>query len=39
VTARVVETSSFDPNVFVEELKGAPADLDVGTRLSVELLD
>jgi quercetin dioxygenase-like cupin family protein len=36
VTARVVETSSFDPNAFVEELKNAPANLDVGTRLWFE---
>jgi quercetin dioxygenase-like cupin family protein len=36
VTARVIETTSFDPNAFVEELDNAPANLDVGTRLWFE---
>lgn len=34
--ARVIDTASFDVADFVEELRAAPANLDVGTRLWFE---
>ena len=36
MTARVIETATFDPNDFTEELRAAPGNLDVGTRLWFE---
>lgn len=33
MTARIIKTTSFDPDSFAEELRAAPSNLDVGTRL------
>lgn len=36
MTARVLETSTFDLHSFADELRDAPGNLDVGTRLWFE---
>ena len=36
MTARVLQTTTFDPASFADELRAAPANLDVGTRLWFE---
>jgi len=33
VAARIIETTTFDLDSFAEELRSAPGNLDVGTRL------
>ena len=36
MTARITDTTTFDLTSFAEELRAAPGNLDVGTRLWLE---
>ena len=36
MTARIIDTTTFDLTSFAEELRSAPGNLDVGTRLWLE---